>query len=88
MQPAGTFRREQPIVASRPLENLETYLLTVIEDRRRGRLAALLRAVLRMFSALFGAVVIVAAGATFVPTMVLVVVAEPSVPLLVVSVTT
>ncbi len=57
MQPAGTFRREQPIVASRPLENLETYLLTVIEDRRRGRLAALLRAVLRMFSALFGAVV-------------------------------
>ena len=44
-------------MADRRLERLETYLLTVIEDRRPGRFASFLRWLLRQFSFLFAAII-------------------------------
>ncbi len=44
-------------MANRRLEKLETYVLTVIEDRRRGRMATLLRGLLRHLSHLYIAIV-------------------------------
>ncbi len=44
-------------MADRRLERLETYILTVIEDRRRGRSATLLRWLLTQLSLLFATVI-------------------------------
>ena len=44
-------------MSQRPLEKLETYVLTVIEDRRPGRGAAFLSWLLKQLSYLYGAIV-------------------------------
>ena len=46
----------QVFMANRWAENLETYVLTVIEDRRQGRAASTLRAVLRYLSYLYSSI--------------------------------
>ncbi|MFH0878503.1 MAG: tetraacyldisaccharide 4'-kinase [Lentisphaerota bacterium] len=43
-------------MANRWAENLETYMLTVLEDRRQGRMASVLRGLLRALSYLYSAI--------------------------------
>ncbi|HBA83213.1 MAG TPA: tetraacyldisaccharide 4'-kinase [Verrucomicrobia bacterium] len=43
-------------MANRRLENLETYVLTVIEDRRQGKLASVLRGILKHLSYLYSSI--------------------------------